>query len=101
MRDAPESDAPLATQVALLRQSFEGMSGDIAEMKQDFKEFRQFYYTKEQAANLRSELLTAHNNLAKQVNDQVKTAKGFIGGVAVIVVAALVLAYVFHVPAKF
>jgi hypothetical protein len=91
----------ISTEVALLRQDFGNMKDDIAEMKRDFKEFRQFYVTREKLAEAESRWMTAHNTLAKQVNEQFKTAKGFLAGVGVIVVAAVVLAYFFHIPAKF
>jgi anti-sigma-K factor RskA len=80
--------ASLNTQVALLRQDFSHMGSDIAEMKQDFKEFRQFYATKEELAYFKAEWKTSSNVLSNQL----RTWRSFVISVAVVVVAAIVLA---------
>ena len=101
-----EQDQTTATAVALLKQDFqhvsetiedlkEGFNASVKELKGELKEYRDRYYTKEQAANLRSELITAHNNLADRVakweTRWQKFWSGIAAGVIVIIIAAIVL----------
>lgn len=83
-----DTENSLTTEVALLKQAVGSMGSDVADIKADFKDFKRFYYTKEEAAYLRTELVTQHNNLALQFSSW----KKFVAGVGVIVVAAIVLA---------
>lgn len=83
------------TEIALLRQDFQNMSADIAEMKDDFKDFKRFFVTKEELAYHKSEWKTSQNLLDQRINKFEKTWRyiwtGVLVGVLVIVVAAVVL----------
>lgn len=104
----PENDQTVATQVALLKQSIENMSKnaeatqadfkqDLTEIKQEFKDFKLFYVTKEQLANAEARWKTAHNSLAGDFENLVSLWKRIFVGVVIVVIAAVVL-YALHVP---
>lgn len=94
-----ENEQSLATEVALVKQAVGNMGSDVTDIRTDLKDLKNdlkhLYYTKEQAANLRSELVTAHNNLTARVDKWEarwqKFWNGVTVGVIVIVVATLIL----------
>jgi hypothetical protein len=86
-----DDDQTQDTEIALLRRDFEYLGKGFDKLERSLDglrdDLRHLYYTKEQAANLRSELMTAHNALASQF----KAWKQWIGAVGIIVVASLIL----------